>query len=447
MKPIFEPERILIKEKTGVDLPVNCWRKVSKIYLDPTCSKPIYTFKVEDHKMTIKKDNTKLFEDYKQKSLEELFVANAERLKQLEEESVEMLLQYIIEHSNEKFVISHSTGKDSVLAYEIWKQAFKQLEEQYPDIHKNIDYEVAFFNTTNESADTYKFIKKNVPKKDLKIVNPDMGFYQWLKNVKNYFIPSVFVRNCCEKFKEGQMFTEYDGDCPVSTITGLRKHESRKRKNYEFMMDKEARIRIHGITNIPHNITTVAPAIEWTDVDVWLYIVKNNIKINDQYYYGFNRVGCLICPYSHNYIDLLTEKYYPTHWNRWLDLLAKNYKIYGIHNRLKWTLEEWQAGRWKEGKSKEQKIITKSPTEKNVKELAEVKGISEELAKKYFKKKCDCGKSLNPTEISMSLKFYGRNITEGSMQCKKCFCKANGMKKDEYNERIIEFTDQGCNLF
>ena len=73
-------------------------------------------------------------------------------------------------------------------------------------------------------------------------------------------------------------------------------------------------------------------------------------------------------------------------WNRWEFALEKNYEITDVKNRLKWTLEEWKNGKWKLGISKEQGIIQNKPTKERVKELAEIKGISEELALKYFQK-------------------------------------------------------------
>ena len=51
MKPIFEEERLFFKEKSGVELPTDCWRSGNKIYLDIYCEKPLYSFKVEDGKI------------------------------------------------------------------------------------------------------------------------------------------------------------------------------------------------------------------------------------------------------------------------------------------------------------------------------------------------------------------------------------------------------------
>lgn len=50
-KPIFEEERQFFREKTGIDLPTECWRSGSKIYLDFTSPKPLIEFKVENGKI------------------------------------------------------------------------------------------------------------------------------------------------------------------------------------------------------------------------------------------------------------------------------------------------------------------------------------------------------------------------------------------------------------
>ena len=56
-KPIFEEERLFLLDKTGIDLPTDCWRNSSKIYLDFTQPAPYVQFKVENGEINIVKDN------------------------------------------------------------------------------------------------------------------------------------------------------------------------------------------------------------------------------------------------------------------------------------------------------------------------------------------------------------------------------------------------------
>ena len=290
-----------------------------------------------------------------------------------------------------------------------------------------------------------------MPKDKLKILNPKIGFYQWIIQVKDYFIPSIMVRNCCSTYKEGQVKKHYDNNANIIMVTGVRKYESVKRSEYDYVMDSEFRERIHGKDNLCKNWTTFAPAVEWTDEEVWLYTLMENIPYNHQYDVGFNRCGCLICPFQADYIDLLIQENYPNQWKRWLGILQKNYEKLKIKERLKWSLEEWQQGKWKEGKSKVYFITKSKMTDDKVKEVAIIQNISEGMAKKYWKNTCSCGKHLNPTEIAMYLKLYGRyeyiEEDERTYLCKKCLCNDQDIKAKEYTEMTIKFLDQGCNLF
>lgn len=451
MKPIFEPERLFLNKKLNINLPTDCWRDSSKIYLDINCKKPIYTFKVNNGEIRIIKDKSEEFIDYQQIKLSELIQIHKEKLLLLEQNSINKTLEYILNHPDYKFVISHSGGKDSTVTYEIWKYALNILKIKHPEISDKLNWEIVFSNTSNETIDTFKYIKQELPKDKLIIINPEIGFYQWIKNVKNYFVPSVYVRNCCSVFKEGQITKFYDKNDKITMVLGLRKYESAKRAKYDYVMDHDFRMSIRGNDLIPKNWINFAPIVEWKDEDVWLYLLLKNIKYNNQYNLGFNRCGCLICPYQRDYIDLLIQEYYSSTWSRWAKILEKNYDIYDIKDRLKWSIGEWINGKWKTGTSKEQEIIQKTATDARIKELAEIKGISEAMAKKFFNKKCKCGKKMNPTELAMFYKLYGRfedvEVDDRELLCKKCLCKNEGMTGKEYQQNVIRFMEFGCNLF
>ena len=448
LKPIFEEERLFFKEKSGVDLPTDCWRSGTKIYLDIYCKKPLYTFKVENKRISITKNNSNLFEGYTQIKLQDILIRERERVNKLYDKSYEFLYNYLKEHKNIPIVFNHSGGKDSCLSYKVFKQVVNKLKEE----NIVLDYVISFANTSNDTADTYKFIKNNdnVEQDKLKIMNPKEGFYPWIKR-KNYLVPTALVRNCCSTFKEGQIQKKYDTKKEYIMILGVRKYESTKRANYDWIMDYEFYNKLFKDHNTnPKLWINIAPIIEWHDEDVWIYLLNNNIKLNPQYEKGYNRCGCLICPYQSDYIDLLTEKYYPTLWKRWTeDILPKSYEKQLVQERFKWSLEEFVSKWWKTGTSKVYELTRKSPNEKNVKELMKILNLdNEETAKKYFNQKCcECNKNLNPTDIAMNLKLFGRNIDMNKAKCKKCICKELGIKGKEYTTKAREFREGGCNLF
>jgi 3'-phosphoadenosine 5'-phosphosulfate sulfotransferase (PAPS reductase)/FAD synthetase len=448
LKPIFEEERQFIYKKTDILLPKDCWRNGSKIYLDCLADKPVYTIKIVNKEIKIKDTKNN---NGNQKTVKELQILYEEVLSRLEQTSVKKTVEYILNHSDYYYVISHSGGKDSVVMYNIWLKALELIKNNNVDIYNDLQWEIIFENTSNDTADTYRYIKNELPKDKLKIANPKIGFYQWIKKIKNYYIPSVTVRNCCSTFKEGQLKKHYDLNENIIMVTGVRKYESAKRANFDYVMDSKFRIENFGIDNLSKKWITFAPIVEWKDEEIWLYILNKKLQFNRQYKLGFNRCGCLICPFQHDYIDLLIEEYYPSLWEKWLGILKKNYEVYNVKERLKWTLEEWQQGYWKQGKSKEYNLISKKPTKERIKELATLKDISENMAEKYFNKKCKCGKKMNPTELAMFYKYYGRyeEMVDDPREllCKKCFCDDMDIAGKKYNYLAILHLESGCKLF
>lgn len=84
-KPIFEEERLLLKLFTGIDIPTDCWRHGTKIYLDSTCDKPIYNIKLEESKSKV------LTKEYSPMKT----ITNDIELKKLMNKKVRLSLSYI----------------------------------------------------------------------------------------------------------------------------------------------------------------------------------------------------------------------------------------------------------------------------------------------------------------------------------------------------------------
>jgi phosphoadenosine phosphosulfate reductase len=147
---------------------------------------------------------------------------------------------------------------------------------------------------------------------------------------------------------------------------------------------------------------------------------------------------------------MLIQKYYPQQWNRWMDIVSKNYDVKNVAKRLKWTRPEYLSGKWRVGLSKEWEIIKQKKTPERIQELSNIKGISYEMAEKYWDKKCKCNKKLNPDEVAMFYKMYGRYENQEDnrqLLCKECLCKELGITTKEYSLKIREFREQDCNLF
>ena len=124
----------------------------------------------------------------------------------------------------------------------------------------------------------------------------------------------------------------------------------------------------------------ILPIREWTEVDIWLYILMKDIDINTKYKKGYSRVGCNVaCPYYTKSTWVLDEYWYPKAYTRWQDIVKRDF----IDNN-KWlimncTIEEYQYS-WTGG------VVRNEPTEEVVKEFAEYNNLDFDVAEKFFKK-------------------------------------------------------------
>lgn len=88
----------------------------------------------------------------------------------------------------------------------------------------------------------------------------------------------------------------------------------------------------------------------------------------------------------------------------------------------------------------------KEPTKEVIEQYAERNGLNIDVAKKYFNHNCDCGKKIKSKEVlAMNMKFNGRNTIK--FFCKKCLMKELNVDKDQWNNYVKSFKQQGCDLF
>lgn len=310
-----------------------------------------------------------------------------------------------------------STGKDSIVAEHLCKLSKYQVT-------------TVFNNTTLDCADTYKIVNKH--KNDWIITTPKEGFYQYVEREK--FIPTRFSRVCCSLFKEGNHINHFGNVEKAIWIMGVRNDESNTRS---------------GRTDIEHNPKWgnrkwigLLPIRKWTELEVWCYIILNNLEVNPKYKKGYKRVGCAIaCPYSSKSTWYLDRYFYPKMYDRWHNILTNDFIEHGKWCVLNCTLEEYQYS-WNGG------VVREQPTKEVIEEFMKYKDISDlKIAEKYFNKKCICcGKTIrNKDTIAMNLKMHGRNIDK--FMCKKCLMKELNISLVKWNEYIEQFKKQGCSLF
>jgi len=254
-------------------------------------------------------------------------------------------------------------------------------------------------------------------------------------------IPSRLNRFCCEYFKELPTIEYFDEDDSLIFLLGIRNQESSARSKYEDTTKNPAWKSRDWIG--------VLPIRQWSELDVWLYILSEGIEINDKYRYGYSRVGCgIACPYYTKYTWVLDQYWYPYLFNRWRNIVRNDFL-----NNNKWlimncTIEEYVTKAWTGG------VYRAEPTEQVIQEYADHNGLDLQVARKYFNRYCAGGclnKRKQPLRIkdketlAMNMKLFGRNIDR--FLCKKCLMKELGWNNEQWNRQVQDFKDQGCKLF
>lgn len=205
-------------------------------------------------------------------SWKETVVRNTERLNSLEKESLETIKKYRDNFKDRNLAVLSSGGKDSSVTTHIVKKIFSNIE-------------IIFNNTSLDCADTYLHIKKE---DNLTIINPKEGFYQWRQ--RQNFIPTRFARACYNIFKESSMVSTLNNNSKYLFFMGMRNEESSTRKNYKDIWKNEKWSKLDW--------DALLPIRKFTELDIWLYIFKENISINPKYKKGYSRCGCAIsCPF------------------------------------------------------------------------------------------------------------------------------------------------------
>lgn len=101
---------------------------------------------------------------------------------------------------------------------------------------------------------------------------------------------------CCDYMKK-RPFKKYESESGTKgAIVGLRTGEGGGRE-----LEAKRRVSVGGklCTYTKNGIIYKAPIIDWSNDDVEEFIAKYNVPLSDAYTkYGFDRTGCMACPYS-----------------------------------------------------------------------------------------------------------------------------------------------------
>lgn len=239
-----------------------------------------------------------------------LWNQNEAMIKGLEQKAI----SYIREKYNQfkergfAFVVAFSGGKDSLVVLDLVSKTLSPNE-----------FYVVFSNTGMELNSTLEAVE------NAKRHWSNLHFYEAESHMKpenswdEFGLPGRSLRWCCAVHKSVPTILklrEITGNYDVKAVVfdGVRAEESARRSAYDDISI--------GAKNI--NQVNCSPILEWSSSELFIYILQNNILFNVAYRYGFNRVGCTICPLSSGWRDSLSAHLYPEQ----VDVLLKKVERY-----------------------------------------------------------------------------------------------------------------------
>jgi len=252
------------------------------------------------------------------------------------------------------FVASFSGGKDSQVVLDLMSRVIPP--EDFVVIYSNTGYELP--SSIELFSETEAYYKAKYP---------NLRFYT-AKNhedVLNYWdklgTPSRIHRWCCAIMKSAPLsrllkeITGSDKQPKSLLFDGVRAEES---------VSRASRSRIGK--NVKHNnMINARPIIEWSAIEVYLYLLLHDLPFNNAYRKGLSRVGCVICPYSSGWSEDLCGKLYPETIAPFIEKIRTDLnqnKVTGVDNYIK--LGKWKVragGRYNESSSS-LNIISTAPT-------------------------------------------------------------------------------------
>ena len=313
LRPVFPEERLLleiIKNKPFAYKNASVWASGSRYYIDGRTSNLSIELlkKLDATKISIELDKycSQNSYDYFNQNIALFVACNKERLDAIKQEAENFVREQVSLFPNHKPVISFSGGKDSTVVADIVIRALSN-----PSIVQ------IFGDTTLEFPMTYEYVARHRKQNPLAIIktakNKEQDFYHVCDEIGP---PARMMRWCCTMFKTGpitRVLNSVFKDSNILTFYGIRKHESVSRSKYD---------RVANGANVKIQKQTVAaPIFYWSDIEVWLYILGEEIDFNDAYRLGYDRVGCWCCPNNTLRSQLLAQIYMPEQSKKWRDYL------------------------------------------------------------------------------------------------------------------------------
>ena len=337
LRPVFPEERLLVelllKKKPNELVEKSVWASNNRYYVEGktiSISNDLYqsvdTDKIVDLLQQNKSGNSY---EYFEKHMATFVMANRDRLNYLIDEAHSFIRNAASKFPEERIVVSFSGGKDSTVTADL---AVKALS--------NPSLVHIFGDTTLEFPSTIEYAHR------FRDAHPD-AIFQIAKNDEQNFYdvcedigpPARMMRWCCSMFKTGpitRVINSLYRSQQILTFYGIRKSESVSRSKYNRIEDSADAVKIQ-------QQTVASPIFFWKDIDIWLYLIAENVDFNDAYRLGYDRVGCWCCPNNNQRAQFLSKIYMPEQSKKWREFLIGFAKKIGKPDPETYV----DSGKWK----------------------------------------------------------------------------------------------------
>ena len=165
-------------------------------------------------------------------------------------------ISFIRENVPESTTVGFSGGKDSIVTAKLMELS-------------GIPHTLEYSFTGLDAPEIVQFIRKYYP--HCKIRRNKRTFW---RDLAVHSPPSHRLRWCCTLLKKTD----------IDQVQGIRAEEGSHRAKRERVNHHKGR-------------TTYYPIFHWKSWEVWEFIEKYNLPYPILYDWGFDRIGCVVCPY------------------------------------------------------------------------------------------------------------------------------------------------------
>ena len=241
----------------------------------------------------------------------------------------------------EPLIVTYSGGKDSDVMLDLAESCLKSDEFEVLNSHTTVDAP----ETVRHIRETFKRLNdKGIKTRiDYHVQEDGTRLTMWNLIPKKLMPPTRIVRYCCQVLKE-------TGTPNRLCALGVRAAESTKRQGRDTFSTrggtyKDAKFfslshaeEVHQeaqelqdpvwdcalIKNMRENKDTlVNPIYEWTTPDIWEYINRKGLKVNPLYSKGYDRVGCVGCPFASYHQKMKEFNDYPQYKTMYIKAFDK----------------------------------------------------------------------------------------------------------------------------